>query len=71
MNIDFYSTLINYYIIFEKGIFRIMSIYLHWKLKMDEYYGTIFFPQKRHILWDGGSNRLSLTSRETARCDDQ
>ena len=40
MNVDSYSTLINCYTTFKKGNFGIMSIYLHWKLKMDKYYET-------------------------------
>ena len=46
MNVDSYSTLIHCYTTFKKGNFGIMSIYLHWKLKVDKYRGTIFFSKR-------------------------
>ena len=46
MNVIFYSIIINLYTIFKKGNFEIMLIYLHWKLKVDKYYETNFFPKK-------------------------
>ena len=46
MNVDYYSTLINCYTTFKKGNFGILSIYLHWKLKVDKYYGTKIYSKR-------------------------
>ena len=47
MNVYFYSNLINCYTTLNNGNFGTMSIYLHWKLKVDNYYGTKISFKKR------------------------
>ena len=61
MNVDSDSIIINYFTTFKKGNFEIMSIYLHWKLKVDKYVGKKFLLKKTCIVGLGEYYKIKFS----------